>query len=327
MAISRRKLLAGAGAGAAMLGTKISPTRAQSQYPSRPLHVICGYPPGVTPDIIVRYFSERLKILMGQPVIVENKPGAATTIATEYVARSKPDGYTLFINGGNVMAANVYQYKNSRDPLKDFSPVAPLIRIPHVVCVSGQSAFDSAVKFLEMIKAKGDKASYGTAGGSSAAAGELLRARANLSVVQVNYKATADGLNDLNGGHIDYIMTDPTFAIPQRRAGNLKILAVTSATRSEIDLTIPTLQESGVPNYDVEAWMGAFFPADTPQDIVERMAAWLNQIQADPESKEMFTTTLPITLFPGTPESLRQFMSTEIPKWAEMLKIAKIEPQ
>lgn len=326
MTVSRRKFLAGAAAAPFVL--KGFPASAQSAWPNKDIHVICGYAPGTGADILVRFFSERLRAYTKVPMIVENKPGAGTTIAAEYVARSKPDGYTLYINPGNGMAGNPYLYKSLKhDVLKDFSHVTTLVKLPFTLVVKADSPFKTAREMVAAMKAKGDKATYGAPNNISLAAGELLNERAGLKAVNVAYKSTPEGLNDLNSGLIDFLWADATFALAQQKGGKLKVLAVTPNQRSGLDPSIPTMQENGVPNFHLEAWWGAWYAANTPKPIVDQTAKWLNEILASAEGKEFLSKTAPADPFPGTPESTFEYLKADIPRWAEVFKLAKIEPQ
>ncbi len=326
MTISRRTLLRGAAATPFVI--KGLPAFAQDAWPAKDIHVICGYAPGTGADIVVRLFSERLRAFTKQPMIVENKPGAGTTIAAEYVSRAKPDGYTLFINPGNGMAGNPYLYKRlSHDVLKDFADVTTLVKLPFLLCVSPNSPAKTMADFLKLMKEKGEKASYGYPNNISLAAGELLKERTGIKAVQVPYKSTPEALNDMNNGLIDFLWADATFGFGQAKGGKMRVLAVTPNTRSALDPSVPTVQESGVPNFHLEAWWGAWYPANTPKPIVDQMAKWLNEILASAEVKEYFAKTAPAEPFPGTPESCEEYLKQDIPRWAELFKLAKVEPQ
>jgi tripartite-type tricarboxylate transporter receptor subunit TctC len=328
MKFSRRTLLAGA----AVAPFAMPAVRAFAQEDwltsTREIRVICGYAPGTGADILVRYFAEKLRKFTNRPMVVENKPGAGTTIAAEYVARAKPDGFTLFINPGNGMAGNPYLYKSlSHNVIDDFAHVTTLVKLPFLLVVSEKSPIKTMPEFLAAMKAKGEKASYGYPNNISLAAGELLKERIGLKAVQVPYKSTPEALNDMNSGNIDYLWADATFGLGQHRNGRLRALAVTTSTRSGLEPSLPTVQESGVPNFHLQAWWGAWFPAKTPQPIVNKTSEWLNQILDDPETKERFAKAAIAEPFPGNPDSLREYLKQDIPRWAEVFKIAKIDPQ
>jgi tripartite-type tricarboxylate transporter receptor subunit TctC len=325
MTLSRRTLLAGA---AAPFVIKSMPAFAQDAWPAKDIHVICGYAPGTGADILVRYFSEQLRKYTKRTMIVENKPGAGTMIASEYVVRSKPDGYTLFINPGNALAGFPYLYKKiSHDVLTDLAPVTTLVKLPFCLAVSPKSPAKNMAEFLKLMKEKGDKASYGYPNNLSLAAGELLNERAGLKAVGVAYKSTPEAMNDMNNGMIDYLFSDATFGLNQARGGNMRMLAFTSNERSQLDPNLPTMQESGVPNYNVTAWWGAWYPAKTPKPIIDQTSKWLNEILADPATKEFLARTAPSDPFPGTPESTLEYLKQDIPRWTELYTLAKVPPQ
>jgi tripartite-type tricarboxylate transporter receptor subunit TctC len=297
-------------------------------YPTKEIHIICGYAPGTGADLVVRFFAEEIHKKTGKPMIVENKPGAGTTIASEYVARSKPDGYTLFINPGNGLAGNPYLYKNlSHDVLKDFAPVTTLVKLPFVLAVSPKSPVKNVAEFIALMKQKGDKSSYGYPNNISLAAGELLKDRTGLQSVAVPYKSTPEAMNDMNNGLIDFLWSDITFALGQAKQNHMRLLAVTSKERTNLDNTIPTLMESGVRDFSLEAWWGAWYPAKTPKPIVDQMSKWLNEVLADPAARERLAKVVPADPFPGTPESTYEYLKNDIPRWAEVFKLAKIAPQ
>lgn len=327
MGLARREFLVGAAL--APFAIPVFPARAQGVYTSsREIRVVCGYAAGTGADILVRFFANKLRGLANRPMIVENKPGAGASIGAEYVARAKPDGHTLLITPGNGLASNPYLYKSlPHNVLNDFAPVTTLVKLPFLLVVSPQSPVRSVKDLLALMKEKGEKTSYGYPNNIALASGELLKARTGLKAVAVPYKSTPEALNDMRAGFIDFLWADATFGLGQVRGGNLRALAVTTATRSGLDPAIPTLQESGVPDFHLEAWWGAWFPAKTPQPIVDQMAAWLNQILADRETKEHFAKSAVADPFPGSPGSLHDYLKQDINRWAAVLKLAKVEPQ
>lgn len=328
MKITRRTLLAGAAATPFAMPSVRAFAQEDFLNSTREIRVICGYAPGTGADILVRYFSEKLRKFTNRPMVVENKPGAGTTIAAEYVARAKPDGFTIFINPGNGMAGNPYLYKSlPHNVIDDFSHVTTLVKLPFLLVVSEKSPYKTAPEFIAAMKAKGEKATYGYPNNISLAAGELLNARAGLKAVSVPYKSTPEALNDMNSGNIDYLWSDATFGLGQHRNGRLRALAVTTSTRSGLEPSLPTVQESGVPNFHLEAWWGAWYPAKTPAPIVNKMSEWLNQILADQETKDYFSKGAIAEPFPGNPDSLQAYLKQDIPRWAEVFKLAKVEPQ
>jgi tripartite-type tricarboxylate transporter receptor subunit TctC len=326
MNLTRRQWLLGA-AGVPLASHPLR-AFAQEDYPIREMHVICAYAAGTGADVVVRFFAEQLRKRAGKPMVVENKPGAGTSIASEYVARAKPDGYTLFITPGNGLAGNPYLYKNlSHDVVNDFAPVTTLVKLPFMLAVRPDSPAKSVQEFLALMKEKGEKASYGYPNNLSLAAGELLKERSGIKAVAVPYKSTPEALNDMTNGLIDFLWSDATFALGQAKGGKMRLLAVTSRERTGLDPSLPTLQESGVRDFHLEAWWGAWFPAKTPRLIIDKVAGWLNEALADPETREFLAKSAPSDPFPGTPESTLAYLKQDIPRWAEVFKIAKIEPQ
>ncbi len=326
MTVSRRTFLSGAAAAPFALNGLSAV--AQEAWPAKEIHVICGYAPGTGADILVRYFAEKLRKYTNKPMLVENKPGAGTSIASEYTVRAKPDGYTLFINPGNGLAGFPYLYKNlTHNVLTDLAPVTTLVKLPFCLAVAPNSPAKNMAEFLELIKKKGDKASYGYPNNLSLAAGELLNERAGLKAVGVAYKSTPEAMNDMTNGLIDYLFSDATFGLAQAKAGKMRMLAFTSNERSQLDPNLPTMQESGVPKYNVTAWWGAWYPAKTPKPIIDQTSKWLNEILADPETKEFLAKTAPADPFPGTPESTLEYLKQDIPRWTELYTLAKVQPQ
>jgi len=323
-----KKILAAcAAASLVAAGSAFAPAHAQD-YPAKEIHIICGYAPGTGADLVVRFFAEELRKKTGKPMVVENKPGAGTSIASEYVARAKPDGYTLFINPGNSLAGNPYLYKNlSHDVLKDFAPVTTLVKLPFVLAVSPKSPAKNVSEFLALMKQKGEKSSYGYPNNISLASGELLKDRTGLQSVAVPYKSTPEAMNDMTNGLIDFLWSDITFALGQAKTGNMRLLAITSKERTSLDPSLPTLSESGVRDFALEAWWGAWYPANTPKPIVEQMSKWLNEVLNDPEARARLIKVSPSDPFPGTPESAYEYLKQDIPRWEEVFKLAKIERQ
>jgi tripartite-type tricarboxylate transporter receptor subunit TctC len=323
----RLRHLFAAAAVVALSATTMQTARAQ-EWPSRDIKVLCAYAPGTGADIVVRYFAEKLRAHAKQTLVVENRVGAFTTIATDAVVRSRPDGYTLLITPGNALASlPALMKKLPFDPQKDLTPVTTLIKLPFLLVVDPKSPANTAVDLISQQRAKGDKGSYGYPNDLALSAGELLKERTGLKTVQVPYKSTPEALNDMAGGNIDYLWSDATFGLAQAKAGRMRVLAVTSATRSSLAPDVPTMQEAGVRDFDLVAWWGAYYPAGTPKPIVDKMSGWLNAILASDEAKAHFANVAPSETFPGTPESARDYLAKEIPKWGEAFRMAKIEPQ
>jgi tripartite-type tricarboxylate transporter receptor subunit TctC len=299
-------------------------------YPTRDIHAICTFPAGSGADVYVRFFSEKLSVLAGRTVIVDNRAGAFGNIGTEAAARSKPDGYTLLVvPGSSTMAAAVSGFKKLPfDPIQDFTPVTTLAKLCFVIVVDPKTPFKSMADLTAHLKAKGDKASYGTASNTGVVAAELYKKHANLPLVtKVQYRDSQTGMPDMYAGNLDFMSADAVWAIEQTRAGRLRALAVTSADRLSVLPDVPTVEEAGVRGYgDVTPWWAVFVPAKTPQPVVDKLEAWFNQIVKSDETKK-FLNNLGGDPFPGNSRMLAQLLAKDIERWGEYYKLANIEPQ
>ncbi len=320
----RMTLPAIAGALTALL-LAAAPAAAQT-YPSADIHLICGYPAGSGADIIVRYYAEKLRPLTGRTVLVDNKTGAMGNIATEYAARAKPDGTTVYLNGGGVLAANMYLFKKPPvDVGRELQVAAAINRLATMLAVRADAPWQSLAELTAYLRQKGDKATYASANPVAQAVGEIYKQKAGVAAVQVSYKTGFDTANDMQSGAVDYAILDPVYALAQRREGRLRILAITAGQRMEGFPDLPTFAEQGVP-IDMLGWWAAFVPAATPRPIVDKLNSWFNQIQALPETKR-FHNTYGSDPWVITPEEGQARLIQDIRNWADYVRIAKIEPQ
>ena len=316
-------------AGAILVLAATVPLAAAGQdYPAREIHSICNFSVGSGADIVVRFYSERLAKLAGRPVVVENRSGVQGTLATEFVAHSKPDGYTIMITpASSTLAAARYMFKQLRfDPDRDFIPVTTLARLSFAIAIDATSPIRSIAQLTEHLKKKPGHGSYATGSNTGQVTGELYKEMAGLSTTYVPYKETMSALTDTITGRVDFMAYDITFLVPQARAGRVRILAVTSATRRAALPDVPTMVESGFPGYDLAPWWGVVVPAGTPKPVVDRLAAWFNQITTSEETRK-FLENLATDPFPGSPESMAALLRTEIDQWGKYARLAKIEPQ
>jgi len=297
-------------------------------YPSREIRSVCNFSVGSGADIVVRYYSDKLAKLAGKPVIVENRTGVQGSLASEYVAHAKPDGYTIMITpASSTLAAARYMFKELRfDPDKDFAPVTTLAKLSFAIAVDAKSPMRSIADLTAELKKKPGHGSYATGSNTGQVAGELYKEMAGLSTTYVPYKETMSALSDTISGRVDFMTYDITFLVPQARAGRLRILAVTSATRRAALPDVPTMAESGFVGYDLAPWWGVVVPAGTPRPVVDKLAAWFNQITASEETRK-FLENLATDPFPGTPESMAALIKLEIDQWGRYVRLAKIEPQ
>ena len=275
----------------------------------------------------MRYYSDRLSKLAGKPVLVENKPGAQGTLASDFVAKSKPDGYTLMITpASSTLATAPYIFKKLPfDPLKDFAPVTSVASLSFVLAVDAAGPIKSIDELVKSLKAKPNHGFYGTGSNTGQVAAELFKEKMGLATVYVPYKVTVDALTGVVGGSVDFISYDTTWAVTQHPQ-RIRILAVTAAKRQSALPDIPTLSELGLGEFDIAPWFGVVVPAGTPRPVIERLAGWFNQITNSDDAKQ-FLARAALDAFPGSPEQMAAHLQAEARRWERWVKLAKIEPQ
>src|SRR5688572_14350414 len=304
-----------------------SPLGFAQDYPSREIRSVCNFAAGSGADIVVRYYSDALSRLAGKPVVVENKPGAQGLLATDFVAKSRPDGYTILITpASSTLAIAPHMFKKLPfDPLKDFQPVTTLLTLSFTVAVDAAGPLRTLDDLIARLKAKPGNGFYGTQSNSGQVAAELFKEGAGLKTAYVPFKVTGDAYANLLGGNIDFMSVDSTWAANLHPA-KVRILAVTSAKRNSSLPEVPTLAELGMRDIDVTPWWGVVVPAGTPRPVVERLAGWFNQVNAMPETKQ-FLARQAADAFPGGPDAMAALMKTEVERWGRYVRLAKIEPQ
>lgn len=324
MKISRRGV--SFGIPAAAFGVAVGTACAEAQtYPSQDIHFICGFAAGSGADIIVRFYAEKLRALIGRPIVVENKPGALGSLATEQVARSKPDGHTIQVAGASSLAANMHLFKNPPiDYGKAIQVAATISQATMMVAVRPESPWKDIPELTAAMKQKGEKATYGFATPIAKAIGAMYKQKADLKAVDVAYRTGADFLNDLASGNVDYVIADNIQAMAQARAGRMRILAVGASERMQAAADIPTLTEFGYP-VDIRTWWGAMVPMTTPRPIVDQLNTWFNQVTASGEAKK-FLNDFASDPWIGTPDAAQAYFLQEIKDWGDYVRIAKIEP-
>jgi len=302
------------------------PATAQD-YPAREIHSICNFGAGSGADIVVRYYSERLARVAGKPVIVENKPGAQGVVANEYVAKSRPDGYTILITpASSTLAAAPHLFKKlPYDPVKDFAPVTTLLTVSFTIAVDPASPVRTIPELIARLKAKPGNGFYGTQSNSGQIAAELFKDKTGLSTAYVPFKITGDAFANLLTGNIDFMSVDSTWAATMHPS-RVRILAVTSAKRIPSLPNVPTLEEVGLQDFDVTPWFGVVVPAGTPRPVIERLAAWFNEINQGAETAQFLARQAAVP-FPGTPESMAALLKSDVERWGRYVRLAKIQPQ
>ena len=316
----RRSLLR-AGAAVAFSAATATVVRAQDSYPDKPVRLVVSYGPGGAIDIVARIVAEHMTTTFGKTVVVENKPGAGSTIAAELVSRAAPDGYTLLVTGmaHSVMPELFPQAK--LDPIKSFQPISYLGLMPFVLAVNPSLPVTDYASFVAYVKSRPGTINCGSAGpGSSADLGEMLLAKmAGLDFVRVPYRSTPAAMNDLVAGRVGFMMDSQNVLIPHINTGALRPHAVTSRDRSRQLPNLPTLDELGLKGFEVGSWSAMLAPPNTPRPIVDRIAKAVAAAYADPVLQKRFTD-LGYQLPKVGPEALATFLAGESAKWGPLAK-------
>jgi tripartite-type tricarboxylate transporter receptor subunit TctC len=290
-------------------------------YPSKPIRFMVGVPPGGPTDTVARSITPALSEALGQPIVVENKPGASAVIATDVVAKAQPDGYTLGFIYITHTTNPILIAKLPYDTLKDFTAVAQVGSQQMLLLANPSFAPNSVQELVTLAKASPGKLDYGASDPGSAPhlAGELFKLMSGTSITPVPYKGTAPALTDLLAGQIPFMFVSNITGLPHVKSGKLKALAVTGSRRLSLTPEVPTIAESGLPGYEITSWYGIVAPARTPREIVARLNAEVNRIARDPKMKARMLAQgleLPET----TPEQFDAHIRSEIEKWRKVLK-------
>jgi tripartite-type tricarboxylate transporter receptor subunit TctC len=294
-------------------------------YPTRPVRWIVGFAPGGSNDIIARLIGQRLSERLGQQFLIENKPGAGGNIATEQVINAKPDGYTvLLVNPANFINTSLYSRLNFDFP-RDVAPVASFLRVPNVMTVNGQVEARTVAEFIAYVKANPGKVNMASAGNGTSVhlSGEMFMAMTDARMQHVPYRGSGPAINDLLGGQVQVMFDSMPSIIQHVRAGTLRALAVTSATRSSQLPDTPTVGET-VPGYEASALFGMAAPRDTPKEIIEKLNKAINAVLAEPEMKKRLVELGGDPLI-GTPEAFGAMIVAETEKWKKVIEGAAIE--
>jgi tripartite-type tricarboxylate transporter receptor subunit TctC len=321
MRIARLLLL---GVGLAMLaGAALA-----QPYPSKPVKLIVTYPPAGSSDLMARILGQKLSDLWGQPVVVENKPGAAGAIGMEYAAHQAADGYSFVIANLGPAVINPILTRVPFDVERDFVPVSLIATGPNILVVNPSSPAKTLGELIAYAKANPGKLNFGSGGPGSIAhmSGEMLKSLAHVDIVHIPYKGGILSVNDLLAGHVDLVFSDALPVMQHIRAGKLRALATTGPERSPLVPDIPTCVESGVPGLVAVNWWGVLLPAGTPKPIVEKFHADLVKVMQQAEVREKFAS-LGVDAVSGTPAELAAYMKSETAKYAKLIKEANIRAE
>lgn len=302
---------------------------ADDTYPSKPIKIVVPYTPGGVGDLFSRELGRHLQQSFGQPVIVENRPGASQMVGALAVAQAPADGYTLFLGATGSLAMNVYTQKNIRyDPIKDFAPVTLGMTMPLFLVVNSNTPAKNVKELIALLKANPGKYSFASIGNGSSTymAAELFTTMTSTEMIHVPYKSSAPGITDILAGLVTLSFDPGPSCLPFVKAGKLRALAVSSAQRYSQMPDIPTVAESGVPGYESGVWFGLVAPAGTPPAITSKLSQEIGRILRLPEMRERFAA-FGVDLTPNTPEEFGAMIKAEVVKWTTALKRAGITPE
>jgi len=315
-------------AGAAFCTAQTALAQSTAGYPAKPIHIVVTFTSGGAPDILARLIGDKLNAAWGQPVIVDNKPGAGGNIGADFVAKSPPDGYNLVLGTVGTHSINGALYKNMPyDMVKDFTPVTLLASTPNMLVINNDVPAKNLKEFIALGKKEGKMTFASSGAGTSIhVSGELFKTMTGIDMTHIPYKGRASAIPDLLGGRVTMMFDNMPSSLPLVREGKLRALGVTSAKRSQAAPDIPTLAESGLPGFEAVSWFALFAPANTPRPIVDKLQGEVSKILKAPDvSKKLLDLGLdPVG---STPDELAAYQKSEIAKWSKVVKDsgAKVE--
>jgi len=296
-------------------------------YPNRTITLVLPFAAGSGTDTTTRIISQYLGAALGVGIVVDNKAGANGMIAATYVARAAPDGYTLLVTTNTSHSANPYLLKTlTYDPVKDFAPIARTGDLPFMLVVNPEVPARTVAELITYAKANPGKLTYASGSSSAIVSGATFAHNAGLDLLHVPYKSSPPAMNDVIAGRITMMFTDVLTGLPHVNGGALRALAVTTRTRSPLVPNLPSMEEAGVPDFDITSWQGYFGPANLPRDIVVRLNAEIRKIVDKPEIKAQLAA-LGMDAFSSTPEELGTFVGDQLVLWEKLIRNAGIEKQ
>jgi tripartite-type tricarboxylate transporter receptor subunit TctC len=316
--------LALAAAAVALMAAASSSAQA---YPTRPIRVIVPYTAGSPNDVVVRLLAQRLEPKLGQPLVMDNRPGGGTAIGTKAAANAEPDGYTLLFSSSSIVIEPALNKAVNYDPQKDFAPIATVATTSWVLGITPRLPAKTIAEFVAWSKQNRGQVNFGFAQGTaSQLVGDRFKVLTGADILDVPYKGGAAAVPDFLGGRIQMLLPTPVTSLPLIRDGTMRPLAVTSATRSPDLPDVPTFAELGLPDLTLAFWAGMLAPAGTPPEIVRRLNAAINECLAAPDTKAAMTR-LGFDPMIGSPQAFAAFIAAEIPRWAEIVKTASATSQ
>jgi tripartite-type tricarboxylate transporter receptor subunit TctC len=302
------------------------PTFAQG-YPDKPVRVLVGFSPGGFTDVLARLLAQKLHEKLGQPFVVENKPGAAGTIAADQVAHSKPDGYTLLMghSNSNSIAPALYP-KLTYDVIKDFTPIVHVASTPFMLTVNPSVPATDVKSFIEYAKKTPLRYASSGQGSGQHLAAEQFALQTGVKMTHIPYKGSGQAITDLLSGQVELNFESPPNTLQHIKAGKLKALGITSAKRSKLLPDVPTIAEQGVAGYEIIQWFGVFGPPGMPKPIVDKLNAEVNAIMKSPEFIEKIESQGG-TIYGGTPDAFASYIRADVPKWDKLIRTANIKAE
>ena len=305
-----------------------APARAQD-YPTRTVRIVVAFPPGGPTDFIARLMADKMKVSLGQNIIIENKPGANAAIGAEYVAKSEPDGHTLFFTTSGAVAINPNMRADlPYDPVRDFAPVSRIVNLMEVLVVKASSPIRTAADLVALAKSRPDGIAMASTGVGSPPhlALELIKGATGANIVHVPYRGAAQAVTDTIGGQVVAMFADLPVLLPQIRGGTLRSIGVGSRQRAAVLPDVPTLDEQGIPDVYADNWYALFAPAKTPRAVIAKLNAAVAAAINDPEvaAKLIDLGAVPAT---GTPGELADFLKSEIARWGRVIREKNIKPE
>jgi tripartite-type tricarboxylate transporter receptor subunit TctC len=294
---------------------------AAQPWPARPVKIIVPFGPGGFTDVAARILQKELGNAIGQPVVIENKPGAGSTIGTAEVAQAKPDGYTLvMVSTTHVISPHLYR-QMPYDPIRDFTPVMKLAEGPYVLVVHPSLPVKSVAELVALAKAEPGRIDYASSGNGSSQhlVGALFASMAGVTMNHVPYKGSNQAMNDLVGGQVKVSFVGVPNALPNLATGKLKALAVSSAKRYAELPDAPTIAEAGVAGYDATIWLGLLAPPGTPREVVQKINAEITKVLAAPEARKLMASA-GVDVATGTPEEFAALLRAELDRWGKVVK-------
>jgi len=299
-----------------------APVAVAADYPTKPITLMIGFAPGGPSDVMARVLTRKMEEILKQPLVIENRAGAGGSIAGAAVARAAPDGYTVLLATGSLLAINVSLYKNlGYDPEKDFEPISLVGTQTNVLYLHPSVPAKSFGELIAHARANPGKLSFGSGGNGTPAhlAGELLKIEAKIDITHVPFRGTGPALQSVIGGHVPMAFNPPSPLLPHIQSGAIRPVAITTLKRTAVLPEIPTIAESGFPGFEATTWHALVVPAGTPKDVIAALHRAIAATVNDPAVRKALTD-LGVDVVGGTPEELRAYLKSEIPKWAEVVK-------